>query len=302
LLNYNHLKYALYFGLTAFIILALQPSFALDAPYLANISYNNNISYVQVPNLIVNTHETQRTIVRKNEKKGIEDIRKLLKHATLEEKWIYVPEKKLWVEMGIHSTRIEEDGRLGYLIFSKMRELKEIFLTEDKLIDYHFHPENIYHADHQAKNLLKEMNLVENDKNLAWAKDNYLCPVQNIFSAIPVRDDLFHLIVSSCIFYQIHPDGDYCHKFLSTYGITTCSIKNGKKNSIRNYTIKDAETMTDLLSSQIDTYIDHKLSLKHNNIKEPGTGIKIIRQTIRRINHLDLVELEFTPHKEYRSL
>lgn len=299
-LNYNHLKYTLYIGLTAFILLTLQPSFALDAPYLANISYENNISYIEVPNLVVNVQETRRTIVRKNEKQGIQDIRKLLNHVTLEEKWIYVPDKELWVEMGIHSQKIEEDGRLGYIIFSKMKELKEIFLTEKKLVDYHFHPENIPHVNHQAKIFLKEMNLAETNKNLTWAKDNYLCPVQKIFSAIPVRDDLFHLIVSSCIFYQIHPDGDFCHRILSPYGITTCSIKKDKKDSIRNYTITDTETMTDLLSSQIDVYIDHKLSLKHNNVKDKETCIKIIRQTVRRLNHLELVHLEFTPYKDHR--
>ena len=77
-----------------------------------------------------------------------------------------------------------------------------------------------------------------------------------------------------------------------------CSIKKKNKDFIKNFTIKQAEAITDQFSSQIDTYIAHKLTMKHNTVKDPETGIKIIRQTVRNLNFSNVVYLEFIPYNE----
>lgn len=283
------------------LICAHSPSQTGDDSFVENSNHPSNVSYVEIPNLIVNTNDTHRTLIRKNEQNGLNDIRQLLLHSSLEEKWMYYPAKKIWIELGIHSIKLDEKGSAGYQIFSRMEEIKNIFLTEKNLIDYHFHPVNSAILNQKAKVFLKKIAKECTDDNIHWANENYFAPVDRIFSAIPVRDDLFQLIVSSCVFYRIHPEGDFYHKIVSPYGITICSVRHDKKGVIGYFTLEKAEAETDYLSSHIDWYISQKLILKHNNIKDPETGIKIIRQTIRRLNFLDLVHFEFTPHEVYQS-
>jgi len=253
---------------------------------------------VEVPFLIVNTHSSQRTFVKQNEWAGQKDIRELVQYAAQEEKWVYLPDKELWIEMGMNAKKIDGDDRLGFQVFSSIKEIKKIFLTEKKLIDYHFHPETCHFTDSKAKAFLKESNIENTENNLRMVKANYFIPVQNICSAMPGRDDLLQLLVSSSLFYQIHPDGDFCHKVVSPYGITSYSIKEDKKDIVKNLTIDEARSLANQLAFHMNEYINCKLTLKHNHVQNRNTGIKIIRQTVRRFNHLDLVHIEFNPNKE----
>ncbi|MCP4646610.1 MAG: hypothetical protein GY852_02600, partial [bacterium] len=84
--------------------------------------------------LLVNTAVSCRTVVRQGEGAGIKDLRELTETVGLEEHWVFLPDKDLWIEIGFReklgSVEIDHDY------------LEKIIRGNDKLGVYHLHPKN----------------------------------------------------------------------------------------------------------------------------------------------------------------
>lgn len=84
-------------------------------------------------NLCINLNEKIYHVTKKNEKQGINDIKKI--NNDYEESWLYLPEKQIWYEIGIRSSLVSVQN----FKFRVERVLKENPDTKD-LIFYHNHP------------------------------------------------------------------------------------------------------------------------------------------------------------------
>jgi hypothetical protein len=60
------------------------------------------IRVVRSRNLTVNTDKSIMTLISKDELEGVRDMVQLIFTSRLEEAWIYLPEKKMWIEYGIN--------------------------------------------------------------------------------------------------------------------------------------------------------------------------------------------------------
>jgi hypothetical protein len=157
----------------------------------------------RLENLIVNTSDDRRYEVQKSEEEGIQDIRKLVKSSDLEESWIYLPEKELWVETGINEKRVESDHLEGIYVFLDIDLCRKLTKENDNLIFYHFHPYEI---------------------ELLYEKEEEFKPFLIARNSIPSSGDLSHMAMVSLVFNRVNPDGKINFKVCSSEGIAEYSL------------------------------------------------------------------------------
>lgn len=87
--------------------------------------------------LVININDGIYHVTNKNEEQGIEDIRKI--NNGYEDAWLYLPEKQIWYEIGIHSDS-ESVKPFNSLIEKALEENSNV----KELIFYHNHPEEGY--------------------------------------------------------------------------------------------------------------------------------------------------------------
>ena len=89
--------------------------------------------------LKLNKNDSIFYVTNKNEKQGIKDIKKIINNSNYEEYWLYLPEKKIWYEIGINSSLSEKRSSVEVCnediekILRKNKNVKE-------LVFYHNHP------------------------------------------------------------------------------------------------------------------------------------------------------------------
>ncbi len=94
---------------------------------------------IQSNTLKLNKNDFTYYVTNKNEEWGINDIKKIINASNYEERWLYLPEKQKWFEIGVNSyVKEKESGASTYKedikrILEKNKDVKE-------LIFYHNHP------------------------------------------------------------------------------------------------------------------------------------------------------------------
>ena len=75
--------------------------FAMNPAGAADILSQSSKPIKYLNDIVVNNENDFRIVVKKTEKEGVKDIIKLCESSHYEDAWVYIPSKKLWVEVGI---------------------------------------------------------------------------------------------------------------------------------------------------------------------------------------------------------
>lgn len=174
--------------------------------------------------LLVNTNDSVRFLVNETEEAGIEDLRQLAVSSGLEEAHAYLPDRKLWAEIGTEQTLdifndISNSCRLDQNL------LDRLYSENERIILYHFHP--------SAISLFKSMNSAEADKvrnrdakEGSVAKESYNSRFYNRLAmhAVPSIADVIAFVWQARKFREVKPNGKLEDKICSHYGITEIGI------------------------------------------------------------------------------
>ncbi|MCP5005315.1 MAG: hypothetical protein GY941_15475 [Planctomycetes bacterium] len=181
---------------------------------------------VVVNGLLVNGDNSYRSIVYKNEKSGIEDLRNLLKSSRMEECWIYLPFKEKWVEVGRGEAPEKKlDNRYVTKVSIDVQFMEGLMAKNSLLVVYHIHPTYTLLLEDKKKErrergYLMTVNEGEKERVLFFMK-----------RAFPSEQDLGNMIENSLVFYGENPHGNITFKICSHYGVTEYSLTEKGKSS-----------------------------------------------------------------------
>lgn len=156
-----------------------------------------------VDRLRINTSLAYRVAVSEDEQAGIEDLRTLCLGALLEEHWIFLPEKKLWVEAGYD----EKPGSAGI----DLDFLKDVIVKNDNMSIYHIH----------VKSYLK-----------SFEKEGY-GRIGETWLVVPSFEDIALMVYFSSVFRSSHPLGKISWRICSPLGITKYALTD---KGVKHYT------------------------------------------------------------------
>ena len=173
-----------------------------------------------VDRLVINTTNTKRTIAYgKCEDEGIREIFALLKTASVEEMWVFVPGKHVhdcrWIEIGRDIASRSE----GTTIRVDRPYLTDLMAEQNELHFYHFHP------------------LAYFERCLSKVECNYLgLPrradqisteglIKNLRYAMPSPEDIYFMMDVSWEFRRRgHREGKIVNRVVSPYGIVDYAL------------------------------------------------------------------------------
>ena len=258
--------------------------------FLANSNYpvvfDRGPKYHYASSLKVNTDISKRYLVKKTETEGVEDLRKLVSASTLEDAWLFLPEKSLWVEVGIDE-RIEVSDIIKFGCRLDRESVDKYTLENGNVIFYHFHPE----LKEIIKSLYAESTKGKFGKELLDTKMRNLSFIYKdlVHSALPARNDIFTFIGEATKFYRTQPQGSFAAKICSCYGITTFQLTELGK---------DYFMLLD--DSEISAYVE-KVYQKTKHVNVPGfdekLGPTMAKDLVERLND-DLISSKFQTHDQ----
>lgn len=235
-------------------------------------------------NLVVNNSNDFRTVINKDENKGLQDLISLANNAEHEEAWIYFPGKNKWVEIGrtmpvvfldfdkIYSTPIQAsptplESKVGI-------DSRYLLLIKDNntVVIYHIHPLSAL-----IKSSSDSTNDENNDTKLSLAK---------IAGALPSREDLLSMILQSNEFYKTHPNGTIKFRICSSLGITEYFLSETGK---ARYNEKNRD--------EIEMIFDEDVKDGSVSIVPPFNELEKIQEVITSIYASRNYEVSFTPHQ-----
>lgn len=241
--------------------------------YVENLIASNPASYLVIDDLVVNTQNKQRTIIIQNEKQGIKDIKDLVASSDFEEAWAYLPDRKLWIELGINEyNEVLNDKIYHSNVTLDGKLLSKLMKENNRIIIYHF-------------------NKVKTDKVMEekdWER-------VHIHEAVPNYKDLQNMIINSSIFYSQKPGGDIRYKIGSFYGVTETRLtKKGREkyNFIPNYP----------LPQLVDKYIELEtmvMTKKVLGFEDEIKETKPIPKIKKLCRILNLFEVTYSSFKSY---
>ncbi len=178
-----------------------------------------------VKGLIVNDNNNFRSIVYKDEKRGVTDMRKLLQSSRVEECWIYLPEKEKWVEIGRGEAPEKKlDNRYVTKVSLDVRFMEELLDNNSFLVVYHIHPTyTLFLKDKMEERRENDISIKANERE----KERVLYLMRRTF---PSEQDLRNMIENTMVFYEKNPLGEITFKICSHYGITEYKLtEKGKQ-------------------------------------------------------------------------
>lgn len=189
-----------------------------------------NRERVVLEGLIANAENKYRSIVYKNEKRGVADMRKLLKSSRVEECWVYLPEEEKWVEIGRGETPEKKvDNRYITKVSLDVQFLEELMTENSSLVVYHIHPTYTLLLEENMNERREDghaMNANEREKERA------LFLMRRVF---PSEQDLGNMIENTMEFYGKNPYGNVSFKISSHYGITEYRLtEKGRAHVVSN--------------------------------------------------------------------
>ena len=177
--------------------------------------YEQNRQGVVEEELVVNVDNRYRSIVYKNEKRGIADMRNLLHSSRMEECWLYLPREKKWIEIGRGEAPEKKlDNRYVTKVNLDVRFMEGLMAEYSLLVLYHIHP---------SYTLLLEDKMKAGRENSHTMNANEREKERVLFlmrRAFPSEQDLRNMIENTMVFYAANPQGNITFKICSYYGIT----------------------------------------------------------------------------------
>lgn len=158
-----------------------------------------NYEYRKVPDLVVNTDNSYRTVAEKSEEEGVRDIRRLAETSNLEEAWVFLPDKSKWIEVGRGEKAWTKRGMHSSRCCIYPWELEKIFSENERVVIYHPHPE-----------IDTTCMLMSNIGYMIYILDN----------TMPATDDIIRGIEASVLLHKKQPKGTFSFKICSEYGVT----------------------------------------------------------------------------------
>jgi hypothetical protein len=184
--------------------------------------------YRVAPDLVVNVDKSYANVVRKSEKEGIRDMRKLVEGSTYEEAWTFLPDESLWIETGLGEMKIVSSGGEKLIVKELCSELRKIFSGNKNVIKYHFHPVLAYFKS-DIPGFYNRMAI----------------------SSIPMDDDIFTTAILSRFFYNLQPGGTISFKICSHYGMTEYFLTEEGKRRFSKASDREIRSFSDDMLSKL---------------------------------------------------
>lgn len=146
------------------------------------------------PRLRVNPSPALRAVVRAGRAQGEAQLRELCAAPSYEEIWAYVPDEKLWIELGCCERATRNGNYVGIEVY-----VYRLLKKHSRIAIYHIHPKTAfirenYHAD---KRLMK-----------------------TVEEALPSLEDINAAELLSRRFWIEHPQGEIAWFVVSRHGVT----------------------------------------------------------------------------------
>ncbi|MFC1733381.1 hypothetical protein ACFL6I_24030 [candidate division KSB1 bacterium] len=189
---------------------------------------------VVLDDLVVNNSDKKRTMIFKDEHKGIKKMRDLVFSSNLEEAWAYLPDKKRWVEIGRNSTPshkiIDVFGKEAYETSATIdsAHLIKLMKENDSITLYHFHPDNLEVA--------KEAILNYKSRDTLDMITHAICAISIIdaLHASPSYEDFGSMVHFATTFREINPDSKLKFKICSAIGVTEVELTEKGMNYFKD--------------------------------------------------------------------
>jgi len=223
-----------------------------------------------VDRLQINIDNNYRYATHKNETEGIQDLIQLAEAGKSEESWIYLPDKRLWVEIGINE--YSHVSPIGFTLGTRPDSvyISSIMKKNDNLIHYHIQPNyDLFFSEtlrmypspelEKLRELWKELPIIE---------------------ALPSANDFICTYVYGSFFYGLHPSGKLTSKICSRFGVTECSFTDAGREWIRT----------------AEKYNVYHPKLIPGELKKSITPVQHIQDLCKQMSN-DYLTVRFIPHK-----
>lgn len=163
-----------------------------------------SIPIKHIGRLCINTSVSYRTAVYKDEQAGLRDLFDLTRRARLEEHWVFLPKKALWLEIGYG----EKEGSIEI----DQGCLETIIRENADLAIYHIHPRNY----------------------LELKKREGYTNISETWLTLPSLEDVAFMIHYSSMFSREHPQGKISWNVCSPLGVTEYILTEKGLSHYRN--------------------------------------------------------------------
>ncbi|MBA7689097.1 hypothetical protein ES703_97592 [subsurface metagenome] len=240
--------------------------------------------------LVVNTSNKHKTIIKKNEKQGILDLEKLVQSSPYEEAWVYLPKKQEWIEVGVsESNVIKGDNKLSF-----KRYFKKLGINNDEIDE--LYDEGIWTVMRKSKAKVgiakRELNTLLQNNDEITSYHIHPCNWSPLFEIFPSHKDIAVMIDQSSDFYKHHPNGEYTAKIGSAYGITEYKLTGEGIDYIKNQNLNRFEISR--LAKEMHKSIE---KVKFDLVETNNYGLKCEMQL--KVNNPKL-EVNYTPHNQIK--
>lgn len=245
-----------------------------------------------VDRLVINTANIKRTIAYgKCEDQGIREIFALLKTASVEEMWVFVPGKHQhdcrWIEIGRDIASRSE----GTTIRVDRPYLTDLMVEHDEFHFYHFHPLAYFErclpkADCDYLGLPRRADQISTEGL-----------VTNLRYAMPSPEDIYFMMDVSWEFKRRgHRQGKIVNRVISPYGIVDYALTpEGEERFNYDRNLRTGGLYIALVAGNalLDENIEQIISAKPSSMNDALTLL------VRSMNSRNL-RVTFFPEKEYR--
>jgi len=242
--------------------------------YLASEHINQQEGYKVIDELAVNSKNKFKTLIYESEEEGISEIRKLIASSQIEESWVYLPNRKEWIEIS-HNEEAEKKIDKRYITKAKLdvKFLDKLMSESNNMALYHFHPAHSLSLEDKIRKREKG-NSPMNDKEIERERIRLL-----IKSAYPSRSDLINMMGNSMEFFERNSEGRITFKVCSHYGITEYQlIDEGMAYLLAGNSFKQILRITDI-SSSVNIEANVKGEILERNPRETRNPLKRIKMS-----------------------
>jgi len=241
--------------------------------------------------LVVNTANKYRVIVYDDEITGIKKMQELVDDSKFEEAWIYLPEQKVWVEVGTNE-KVYSRNKEGAIasVGVEGNILYQLINDDNKSITlYHIHPYNKATAAKNEKEFRKDAGDKIEEKQLQSILDSLAIVEESSAS----KDDITSCVRASLTFNSTYPDSTLSDRICSKYGITEMTLTEEGKRLFGNMLIDDVK---DYIGKHKDKALDKFTSyLVSDDLKSAKDGVAKFFELLSD----DYVKITFTSYEDY---
>lgn len=243
--------------------------------------------------LVVNTSNSFRTITRKAEEQGINEMRQILEDSFIEEAWVFIPETNEWHEIGfaefyyMHAREIDENTyaplyQSGTVLAKNT--IRELAKKHNALIIYHTHPS----PSRYEKELISVLKRQGRFRNGTIIELDNSVPVYN---SIPSESDIATFIMFSKEFYRINPSGNISSNVCSSQGIASMTLTQEGRDYFKD---KNLIKILDIA----ELYVLKAAYIPKENLKRVVDGMSDSLLKVQFIPHLTSSSQSSSPYPQ----